>query len=217
MDAYHPDTVYSSIDQFGRYAYANQPQIAVWNMGQFASTLLPLIDEDQDAAVAAATEVVHGFADSYQAAWLAVFRAKLGLATAEDGDTALIETLLARMAAQGVDFTRCFRGLADGTAAAEFREPEAFAAWARDWQARLAREGRDAHAAAGAMARANPAFIPRNHQVEAAIAAAMAGDFAPFHRLCDVLETPYDDQPDAADLAAPPRPDQRVMATFCGT
>jgi uncharacterized protein YdiU (UPF0061 family) len=217
MDGYHPDTVFSSIDQFGRYAYANQPQIAVWNMGQFASTLLPLMGDNQDAAVDAATAVVQDFAETYQAAWLAVFRAKLGLTEAQDGDVGLIETLLGRMAVQGADFTRTFRGLADGAAAEEFREPEAFHAWARDWQARLALEGRDVAQAGALMVRANPAYIPRNHRIEAAIVAATAGDFAPFHRLCDVLARPYDDQPGAEDLALAPKAQELVAATFCGT
>jgi len=217
MDAYHPDTVFSSIDQFGRYAYANQPQIAVWNMGQFATTLLPLIDPDQDAAVEAATTAVQSFAATYQAAWLGGFRAKLGLQQPDDGDLPLIETLLSRMAVQGADFTRVFRGLADGRARAEFREPEAFDAWAADWAARLAQTGCTPESAAPDLRAANPAFIPRNHRIEQAIDAAVAGDFAPFHRLCDVLARPFDDQPDAEDLALPPRPDEQVTATFCGT
>ena len=216
MDAYHPETVFSSIDQFGRYAYANQPQIAVWNLAQFATCLLPLIDDDQDAAVEAATAAVHDFADHYQAAWLHEFRAKLGLATAEDGDRALIEGLLARMAEQGADFTRTFRGLADGTARDAFAAPEAFDAWARDWTARLDREGGVA-AAQARIAQVNPAFIPRNHQLEAAIGAAVSGDFAPFHRLCDVLARPFEDQPRHADLGAPPGPGEAVRQTFCGT
>ncbi len=217
MDGYHPDTVFSSIDQFGRYAYANQPQITVWNMGQFASTLLPLIDSDVNAAIEAATEVVHGFAESYQAEWLAVFRAKLGLTEAREGDAELIETLLARMAAQRADFTRVFRGLVDGSARAEFAEPEAYDAFARDWAARLAQEGRSLPGIAADLRAANPALIPRNHRVEEAIAAAVAGDFAPFHRLCDALARPYDDRPETCTLALPPRPEERVTATFCGT
>ena len=217
MDAYHPDMVFSSIDEFGRYAYSNQPQVAVWNLAQFATCLLPLMDSDQEAAIAAATEAVHEFSDHFQAAWLARFRAKLGLAREEDGDAELIETLLARMAALRTDFTRSFRGLADGSARAEFAEPEAFDAWAAQWRARLAREGRPDAEVTAALRAANPAFIPRNHRVEEAIQAALAGDFAPFHRLCEVLERPYDAQPEAADLLAAPRQQEVVRRTFCGT
>lgn len=217
MDGYHPDTVFSSIDDYGRYAYSNQPQIAVWNLAQLATCLLPLIDSDQDRAVEAATEVVHEFAPLYQAAWLARFRAKLGLLTQDASDAELIEALLGHMAAQQADFTRIFRGLSDGTARDEFRDPTAFDAWAQDWQARLAREGRDMAQARAAARGASPAFIPRNHLVESALTAALSQDYAPFHRLCDVLAHPFDDQPDHADLQAPPPPGSAVHRTFCGT
>jgi uncharacterized protein YdiU (UPF0061 family) len=217
MDGYHPDTVFSSIDRQGRYAYANQPQIAVWNLAQFASALLPLMGEDRDAAIAAATEAVHGFPALYEADWLARFRAKIGLATAQEGDAALIGMLLDRMAQQRADFTRVFRGLVRGTARAEFAEPEAWDGWERDWTARLAAEGRDIPAAAAAAAAVNPARIPRNHRIEAVIRAALAGDLAPFARLHAALAAPFDDAPDLADLEAPPAPEERVRATFCGT
>ncbi len=214
MDAYHPETVFSSIDRHGRYAYARQPQIAVWNMAQFASCLLPLIDADRDRAVAAATAAVHAFAPAYEAAWSGLFRAKLGLATAQEGDAALAEGLLALMAAQGADFTRTFRGLATGTAAAEFADPAPFRAWEARWHARLAAEQRDLAAAQAAMRAVNPAVIPRNHRVEEAIAAALAGDRAPFDRLHAALARPFEP---AGDLEAAPRPDQVVGVTFCGT
>ncbi|MBK5927699.1 protein adenylyltransferase SelO [Rhodobaculum claviforme] len=217
MDAYHPDTVFSSIDRGGRYAYANQPQIAVWNLAQFATTLLPLMEGDRNAAIEAATEAVHGFAETYQAAWLARFRAKLGLQQAQDGDAKLIETLLSRMAVQGADFTRTFRGLVRGTAGAEFREPEAWDAFAADWAARVASEGGTPQAARARAATANPARIPRNHRVEEMIAAAVAGDIGPFDRLMAALADPWSDTADMADLEAAPRPDERVRATFCGT
>jgi len=216
MDAYHPGRVFSSIDQMGRYAYGNQPQIAVWNVAQLASSLLPLIDPDEAAAVEAATPLVHGFADIYQAEWLNRFRAKLGLARALEGDQALIESLLDRMARLGVDFTRAFRGLAEGTAAAEFPEPEAFTTWQADWHARLAAEGRSLTDAQAAMRRVNPAIIPRNHQIEAAITAAVAGDFAPFHALNAALAAPFDAAPDHP-LRAAPVPAEIVRRTFCGT
>ena len=217
MDAYHPDTVFSSIDRGGRYAYANQPQIAVWNLAQFASTLLPLMGEDLNAAIEAATAAVHEFPDLYAEEWLGRFRAKIGLAEARDGDAALIETLLSRMAQQGADFTRVFRGLVRGTARDEFAEPEAWEAWEADWAARLAAEGRDPAAARAAAAAVNPARIPRNHRVEAAISAAVVGDLGPFERLQAALAAPFAEDAGLADLEAAPAPAERVRATFCGT
>jgi len=218
MDVYHPETVFSSIDHYGRYAYANQPQIAAWNLAQLASCLLPLIDDDEGAAIEAATAAVRGFAEVYQAAWLAVFRAKLGLAQAEDGDRALIEALLSRMARLRADFTRVFRGLADGSARAEFAEPEGFDAWAADWRTRLAREGATPEARSGALRAVNPALIPRNHRVAEAITAAEGGDFAPFHRLVEALARPFDaPAPEDEALTAAPAAHEVVRATFCGT
>jgi uncharacterized protein YdiU (UPF0061 family) len=217
MDDYHPDQVFSSIDQFGRYAYAAQPQIAVWNMAQLATALLPLIDPDRNAAIEAATEVVQGFAESYEAAWLGRFRAKIGLITAEDGDGGLIEMLLGRMATLRADFTRSFRGLAEGSARAEFAEPEAWDSWAQDWHARLAREGRTEADARTSAVRVNPAIIPRNHRVEAAIQAAVAGDLAPFHRLNAALARPFDLAATDADLTVAPQAHEAVRKTFCGT
>ncbi|MGY6633792.1 MAG: protein adenylyltransferase SelO [Alkalilacustris sp.] len=221
MDGFHPETVFSSIDAQGRYAYGNQPQIAVWNLAQFATTLLPLMgpdtDADRTAAIEAATEAVHGFAEVYQDAWLAAFRAKLGLAQPRDGDAQLVETLLGRMAQQGADFTRCFRGLVRDTAAAEFREPDAWHAFAATWTARVAAEGSTPEAARVRAAQANPVRIPRNHRIEEAIAAAVAGDQAPFERLAAALAHPFAEDPAFADLETAPRPEERVCATFCGT
>jgi len=215
MDRYRGDQVYSSIDRFGRYAFDRQPDIAVWNLAQFATCLLPLIDADRETAIAAATEAVHAFPDRFRAAWLAVFRAKLGLRDTgpADGDGDLIHDWLAALETGGADFTNAHRGLADGTARAAFADPAALDAIAPRLAARHAAQGgpdRDA------MARANPVLIPRNHRVEALIAAALSGDFAPFRRLNDALARPFD--PDApADLRLPPQPAEEVAATFCGT
>ncbi|SFP09065.1 protein adenylyltransferase SelO [Tranquillimonas alkanivorans] len=209
MDAYHPEKVFSSIDRFGRYAYARQPDIAVWNLAQFATCLLPLIDDDRDAAVETATQAVHRFPDVFAAAWLRVFRAKLGLAGEEDGDAELIQALLDRMAATGADFTNTFAALTDGTARDAFPDPAAFDGWAEAWQARRARGADDA-----AMRRANPRIIPRNHRIEQAIEAAVGGDLAPFHRLTEALTDPTRDD---AELAQPPSADEEVRQTFCGT
>ena len=212
MDTYHPDTVYSSIDAHGRYAYSNQPNVIVWNMAQLATALVPLMP-DQDEAIDVFTKAVHAMPDQIQAAWLARFRAKLGLATEDAGDEELITGLLRAMAENRADFTNTFRALATGKARDQFLDPKAFDEWEPLWQKRLeAEEGAEAR-----MLSANPAFIPRNHRVEQMIQAAIQGDFAPFERLLGVLANPFDDQPDAADLTRTPEPSEVVHQTFCGT
>ncbi|RJF80541.1 YdiU family protein [Oleomonas cavernae] len=223
MDAYDPATVFSSIDRTGRYAYANQPGIAQWNLARLAETLLGLIDADTDQAIALATEVIRAFPDRFQAHWLAGMRRKLGLFTQEAGDLALAQALLAAMHGNGADFTLTFRGLCraalgDAAVRGRFAAPEAFDQWASMWQARLARESQAAAERAAWMRGANPAFIARNHRVEQALdAATTRRDFSLFEDLMRVLARPYDDQDDAAPYAEPPQPDERVLATFCGT
>jgi uncharacterized protein YdiU (UPF0061 family) len=219
MEGYHPDTVYSSIDRNGRYAYRNQPEIGVWNLAQLATALLPLVDPDQNRAVERATESVHRFADLYQDAWLAVFRAKLGLTSQEDDDAGLAHDLLGRMAQAGVDFTLAFRGLAEGDAVvrALYPDPAVYDGWAARWRARLARDPAPADTLSARLKAANPAYIPRNHRVEAAIRGGLGGDFAPFETLLAVLARPFDDQPEHRDYQAPARPEEAVRETFCGT
>lgn len=212
MDAYHPGTVYSSIDRGGRYAFQNQPGIIAWNLAQFASCLVPLMP-DEDAAVARFTEMVNAVPERVEAEWLTLMRAKLGLGTAQAEDEQLILDLLTLMAQNQADFTNTFRALVTGTARDQFTDRDAFDAWATRWQRRLEDED-DSQAR---MRVANPAFIPRNHRVEQMIEAAVAGDMAPFERLMQVLSRPYDDQPEAADLTRPPLPSEAVQATFCGT
>ncbi len=210
MDAYHPDTVFSSIDRTGRYAWNEQPQIAVWNLAQFATCLIPLMG-DQDAAIEAATEAVHSFPALYQTEWLKRFAAKLGIAEPRPGDRALIEALLSLMARQRADFTRVFHGLDNGAARAEFADPAAFDAWVADWRARIATPD------TALMAQANPVRIPRNHRIEQVIGAAQTGEFEPFHRLNAALIAPREARPDWDNLAAAPRREEIVKATFCGT
>ncbi|MEC7760987.1 MAG: YdiU family protein [Pseudomonadota bacterium] len=214
MDAYHPNTVFSSIDHMGRYAFQNQPNMAVWDLAQLASALLPLIEGSEDDAIEAAEERLHAFPDLFGAAWARKFRAKIGLTTEETGDGALIQGLLARMASSQSDFTNTFRALASGDASAHVTEDGAWDSWAPEWRARLERQGSDG---AATMAQANPAVIPRNHRIEEAIQAGVAGDFAPFHRLNAVLAKPFEDGPGTADYAKPPTPEERVARTFCGT
>ena len=212
MDTYHPNTVFSSIDHFGRYAYANQPKIAVWNLAQLATALIQLMD-DPETAVEEATAIVHAMPAQIDAAWLTLFAAKIGIGSVEETDRDLITDLLERMAQGQADFTNTFRSLASGTARDHFVDPGAFETWAERWQTRLEREEN----AQARMARANPFVIPRNHRIEHMIKAAVDADYAPFERLMDALSRPFKDQPDAQDLTHPPHDDERVQATFCGT
>ncbi len=212
MDGYDPGKVFSSIDRSGRYAYQNQPNIALWNLAQLASCLLPLMG-DEAPAIEVLSGILNGFPAIYEAEWMRLFRAKLGISVPDDGDAALIEALLGLMAAEGADFTRTFRGLASGAAASEFADRAAFHDWARRWQDRT----RSETGAEARMRAANPAYIPRNHQVERAIRAAASGDHGAFHRLGEVLARPFDDQPDAGDYARAPASDEMVRRTFCGT
>jgi uncharacterized protein YdiU (UPF0061 family) len=215
MDHYHPATVFSSIDQGGRYAYGRQPEILAWNLAQFATCLLPLIDDDRERAVETAQAAMDRYPERAQAEWARVFRAKLGLVREEEGDPDLAIRLLEIMAEQRADFTNVFRGLADGTATDWLTDRTAFEAWEAEWQARLAREEGDA---AARLRAANPALIPRNHNVEAAIRAAVEGDLEPARRLHAALATPYA-APGGADRAftRPPSEEEVVPATFCGT
>ena len=220
MEAYDPATVFSSIDAGGRYAYAHQPRIAHWNLVRLAEALLPLLAEDQDAAVAEAQAAIGAFGPAFEAAYRAGLGRKLGLSDLREGDAALADDLLARMATGEADFTRTFRGLGaaaegDDGVRAEFVDPAAFDAWSVAWRARLADEPRPGRRAA--MDAVNPAFIPRNHLVEAAIVAGTEGDFGPFETLVEVLARPYADQPDRVAHGLPARPEERVTRTFCGT
>jgi uncharacterized protein YdiU (UPF0061 family) len=208
MDAYHEGRVFSSIDRTGRYAYGNQPRIAVWNMAQLATALLQLFD-DKEAAVEQATAIVHAMPAQLQAAWLRRFGAKIGLTDATSDDQPLIEELLALMQTDGADFTNTFAALGTDQARDHFTDRDAFDAWVLKWQART---GPDA---AHIMARTNPRIIPRNHQIEAMIEAAVAGDMGPFERLSTALATPNDATDET--LRRPPTKAEIVPATFCGT
>jgi uncharacterized protein YdiU (UPF0061 family) len=224
MDAFDPRTVFSSIDHNGRYAFANQPAMAQWNLARFAETLLPLIDADPDAAVAQALKIIEPFIERFDAHYLAGLCAKLGLASAEDQDRGLIKRLLDLMQAAKADHTLAFRHLAraaaddDAPLRSLFTAAEDIDGWLRDWRERLAREGRSVESRVTALNRANPAFIPRNHRVEAALSAASErGDFGPFTTLLAILQHPFDDQPGYEAYQQPPDPAERVLQTFCGT
>jgi uncharacterized protein YdiU (UPF0061 family) len=227
LDAYHPAKVFSSIDHQGRYAYANQPRIAHWNMARLAQALLPLLDTDEAKAVAAAQDAIDTFAARFEDAYLARMRAKIGLGNVQDGDDTLIEDLLARMAANNADFTLVFRHLADCDYSVEsadakvralFADPHAFDGWAKVWRKRLASDALAPDKRKAAMQAVNPLFIARNHRVEAALAAAQInGDFAPFDELLRVVGDPFSEQRGLLHYAEPPQPDEVVAATFCGT
>jgi uncharacterized protein YdiU (UPF0061 family) len=217
LEGFDPTTVYSSIDEGGRYAYGNQPVVAEWNLARFAEALLPLLHEDQEQAVELAVQSLEGFRRQYAAAWSSGLQAKLGLAAglAEDVATPLVEDLLALMQEARVDLTSFFRHLA--TAARGDAEPVRFLfldlagmdAWLERWRAL----GPDADA----MDRVNPLYIPRNHLVEEALTAATGGDLDPLHRLLDAVSRPYDERPGLERYATPAPVDFGAYRTFCGT
>jgi serine/tyrosine/threonine adenylyltransferase len=226
LDAYDPAAVFSSIDEQGRYAFANQPRIALWNLTRLAECLLPLFSDDQDKAIEQAQALLGDFPEKFTSTYQAGLRAKIGLFTARDGDEALVQDLLDAMAKNQADFTLTFRRLSeaardptgDGEVRQLFLEPADYDEWAARWRQRIGDEPQSAEARSAAMRAVNPAFIPRNHRIEAVIQAATRDDdFAPFEALLGVLAKPFEDQPDFADYANPPKPEQRVLQTFCGT
>ena len=226
LDTYSPARTYSSIDRGGRYAFGNQPRIALWNLTRLAEALLPLLAADESDAVRLAEGALEAYVPRFEAAYGEVLRAKLGLTRRGADDRLLARDLLERMAAGHVDHTRLFRRLcesartpeADAEVAALFDDPGAFLSWAEDWRRRVADEPGTADARADAMRRVNPAFIPRNHRVEEALAAAHEGDLGPFDALHAALARPFDEQPESAHLAAPPDAEfQEHYRTFCGT
>ncbi|MBS0548185.1 MAG: YdiU family protein [Proteobacteria bacterium] len=218
MDAYHPETVFSSIDQTGRYAYGKQPQIAGWNLARLGEAMMPLFNDDPDKALAEANESLSKYGETFHAVYLAVLRQKLGLTTVEDGDAALAQSFLKLLTDNGTDHTLAFRGLGDGTARTLFEEPAAFDAWEAAWRARLANEPVDEATRRAAMAATNPLYIPRNHKVEEALAAAIQdGDFEPFEALLAVLAQPNEERPGLEAYARPPEGPSGNYRTFCGT
>ncbi|WP_315777501.1 MULTISPECIES: protein adenylyltransferase SelO [unclassified Bradyrhizobium] len=225
MDGYDPKQVFSSIDEFGRYAFANQPRIAMWNLTRLAECLLPLFGDDKDQAIKEAEAALDGFAAQFTDAHQAGLRRKLGLFMQREGDQPLAQALFDAMAAARADFTLTFRRLSDAAGSGDlsevralFEDPTDFDEWAQRWRRRLAEEPQTAAERGEAMRKVNPAFIPRNHRIEAVITAAVENDdYAPFEELHAVLARPYDDQPDQAAYAEPPQPQERVLQTFCGT
>ena len=226
MDQYDPAKVFSSIDEQGRYAYANQPRIALWNLTRLAECLLPLFSDDQEKAIADAQALLGDFSEAFTAAYQSGLCRKIGLFTSRDGDEALVQDLLDAMAQGQADFTLTFRRLSEAACDSDndrevrhlFAEPAAFDKWAARWRKRIGDEPQSATERSAVMRAVNPAFIPRNHRIEAVIQSAVKhDDYAPFEALLNVLSTPCEDQPEFADYAEPPKPEQRVLQTFCGT
>jgi len=218
MNAYNPNTVFSSIDHGGRYAYGNQPAIAQWNLARLAETLLPLLDADSAKAIAIASDVLNEYPALYEQYWLAGMRKKLGLLTAEPADVELIQSLLDWMHTTRADFTNTLRDLcSEATPAGEQPRDSGYQDWHARWQLRLRREGRLASTVSAEMRSVNPAVIPRNHRVEEALSAAENhDDLSVLQRLLAVLATPFVAGPDSDDFRQPPADDSRYR-TFCGT
>jgi uncharacterized protein YdiU (UPF0061 family) len=229
MEAYHPDTVFSSIDHLKRYAYGNQPRITLWNLTRLAESLLPVFEQEEGseaAAVASAEQALTAFASKYEAAYIAGLRRKLGLFTERDGDLATARDLLERMSVNRADFTLSFRRLCDAASGAEgdegvralFADPAAYDTWAAGWRQRLDEEAVSGEERAAAMRKVNPAFIPRNHLVDAVLTAAVERqDFRPFEEFLNVLSRPYEERPGLERYATPARPEEAIRWTFCGT
>jgi uncharacterized protein YdiU (UPF0061 family) len=218
MDTYDPATVFSSIDEGGRYAYGNQPPIAQWNLARLAEAMLPLFDRDIDIAVELATAALDRFPNLFEQYWLDGMRAKLGLFTSEHDDEALVDDLLAWMQRRSADFTNTFRLLTTGRLVGHSTnaDPE-LEAWHRRLEARRGRQPQSSVEAGALMRRHNPAFIPRNHNVEEALLAATSrDDFSVMERLLEVLATPYDYERDLPMFSASSC-SERPYRTFCGT
>jgi len=222
MDGYDSAAVFSSIDHGSRYAYRNQPAIAHWNLACLVQTLLPFIDDDEEAATSLAQAAMDTFPERYLEAYFSRLHDKFGLATEEDDDKTLMQDFLDLLEAGHLDYTLAFRRLAELPLGSDdikplFDFPESFADWLSRWRERCAREPNSPQQRQQQMLAENPAFIARNHLVEQAIAEAYSGDFNFFHRLLERLENPFEYDVADVDLATPPAPDQIVHQTFCGT
>jgi uncharacterized protein YdiU (UPF0061 family) len=217
MEAYDPDTVFSSIDYWGRYAYGNQPAVAGWNLARFAEALLPLLSENVDEAIALAEESFGVFRAQYDAVWLSGMRAKLGLSADVEAEvvTPLVDGLLPLLKDSRVDYTSFFRRLSQAARgdAESARGPFIDLAGFDDWMSRWRAMDPDAEV----MDRANPVYIPRNHLVEEALAGATAGDLNPLERLLDAVTAPFEERPGLERYAGPAPEDFGSYRTFCGT
>ena len=215
MDSFDPSTVFSSIDHQRRYAYANQPVMAHWNLARLAESLLPLIHENRETAIELAEDSLKAFEELYKSKWLAMMGNKLGLAKIEDQDEELITELLDLMHEYSADYTNTFLDLGQKELPAEeFYISEDFSNWHNRWVKRLQQEGGDSFAL---MRSVNPAVIPRNHKVEEALQAAERDDLTPFHHLLEAVTNPYESGEYLKPYQTPPNPKEKVLQTFCGT
>ena len=216
MDVFAPDTVFSSIDHKGRYAYANQPFIAQWNLARLAESLLPLMHDERKDAIGMAEDSLNGFEQVYKGKWLAMMGSKLGLAEAKKDEESLVTDLLDWMHENSADYTNTFRDLSQKELPnKELYATENFQAWQTRWQARLMEE--DLECSLALRKSVNPAVIPRNHKVEEALQAGEEGDLEPFLNLLKALENPYEDGDHLTPYQLPPKPEEKVLQTFCGT
>lgn len=219
MDSYDPATVFSSIDTQGRYAYGNQPYIAGWNLARFAETLLPLLHNNQEEAVRLAQDEISKYMELYQSNWLSGMRAKLGIFNEEEQDITIVEDLLSMMEKYQADFTNTFRALSlekpEDTVLVETPE---FKQWYEQWQARLGRQQESKANSLQLMRSSNPAVIPRNHRVEAALDAAVdQEDYSVMERLLAILSNPYEHSPEQAEYCTLPEHTNQPYRTYCGT
>jgi len=218
MDTYDPATVFSSIDREGRYAYGNQPNIAVWNLARLAEALLPLLHENQEEAVTLAQDKLSDFAQFFESNWLEGMRAKLGLFNGEELDKPLIKDLLDMMKNHGVDYTNTFRALTlDKPEETNLQETTEFSPWLERWKERLGRQEESRDSSIQLMRNSNPSVIPRNHRVEEALEAANNGDFTVMEKLLEVLEDPYAYTAEQNNYTTLPTPSHLPYRTFCGT
>ena len=219
MDTYDPETVFSSIDTYGRYAYGNQPRIASWNLARFAESLIPLLHENQEEAVKLAQDALYVFSELYHSNWLSGMRAKLGIFNEEKEDAQLIEELLAIMHKYKADYTNTFRALTfDKLEDMPLGGIKEFKVWYEKWQERVDGQQESKASYHQLMKDSNPAIIPRNHRVEEALEAAVEqGDYSVMERLLHVLAKPYAHSPEQIDYSNPPEKTDCPYQTFCGT
>tara|TARA_B100001250_G_scaffold405631_1_gene423416 strand:+ start:1898 stop:3352 length:1455 start_codon:yes stop_codon:yes gene_type:complete len=218
MDTYDPGTVFSSIDHNGRYAYANQPTITQWNLARLAETLLPLINENAEKARDLAEEAINGFGVVYKEKSLSMLRAKVGLFGEQPGDEKLITDLLDWMNQKGADYTNTFLDLTnEAPPKGESYNSDTFKEWHARWQARVVKNTQPLESSLALMRANNPAVIPRNHIVEQALDASTNGDLQPLEDLLTALQKPYKNASDLRPYQCPPKPEEKVCHTFCGT
>jgi serine/tyrosine/threonine adenylyltransferase len=223
LDTYDPAKKFSYIDQQGRYAYGNQPMIAHWNLARLAEALLPLMATDEKGAINIAKETLEFFPGLFRESHLKCMTGKVGIPDGREEDWPIVDSLLSLLQDQEIDFTLSFRHLRKVPSGDEsaflslFPRPTQVSKWLTEWREHLRIHGVDADSATATMRKSNPVFIPRNHRVEEVIAAGKQGDFEPFHRLHEILQLPFDEQPEFAEYEYPPKPHEVVRATFCGT